>query len=224
MKVFNAVFLVSILFSVLIVASPSHASGGPSVGVKEGDWMEYNVNITGNAPPIHQGVVEMRIEVMHVEGAAFPANFTLRFANGTLSSSIWQFNFTEGNVGGWIIIPSILAPGKTFFDNFSKTDKEITIQSQERQTVLGASRTVTYANDSYRFKEWDKETGVFIRSSEIFRNWSAYVNLISTNLWRPQILGLNPTVFYMLTSISVGLAVLIMSSAIVAFRKRGRTE
>ncbi len=221
MKVFNAVLLASILFSVLIVASPSHASGQPSVGVKEGDWMEYNVNITGNAPPIHQGVVWMRIEVMQVEGEAFPANFTLRFANGTVSSSIWQFNFTEGNVGGWIIIPSILAPGETFFDNFSKTDKQIIIQSQEQQTVLGASRTVTYANDSYRFKEWDKATGIFVDSSEIFRNWSAHVNLIATNLWSPQILGLNPTVFYALTSLSIGVVAVIMSSAILVFRKRG---
>ena len=187
MKAFIAVLLVSIMFSFLVIASPLHAYGGPSVGVKEGDWMEYNVNITGTAPPIHQGVVDMRIQILQVEGTAFPANFTLRFANGTISSSIWTFNFTEGNVGGWIIIPSSLGPGDTFFDNFSKTDTQIAIQSQEQQTVLGASRTVTYANDSFRYKEWDKATGVFISSSEIFRNWSAHVNLIPTNLWSPQI-------------------------------------
>jgi len=55
-----------------------------------------------------------------------------------------------------------LDPGDTFFDNFSKTDKNITIQSEEQKMVLGASRTVTYANDSYRYKEWDKVTGFLL--------------------------------------------------------------
>lgn len=208
------------MFSVLVIASPSRAYSGSSVGVKEGDWMEYNVNITGAAPPIHQGVVGMRIQILQVEGSAFPANFTLRFANGTTSSSIWRFNFTEGNVGGWIIIPSSLSPGDTFFDNSSKTDKQIAIQRQEQQTVLGASRTVTYANDSFRFKEWDKATGIFISSSEIFSNWSAHVNLIATSLWSPQILGLNPTVFYVVVSASVATAILMVASVGLVTQKR----
>ena len=223
MKVLAASILVIIMVSFSVIISPMSAYNEPNTGVKEGDWMEYGVNIIGNPPAIHRSVTWMRIEVLQVEGAAFPVNLTVRYANGTLYSSIWKLNFTEGNLEGWIIIPSNLSPGDTFYDAFSKADKNIIIQSQEQKTVLGASRTVTYANDSYRHKEWDKTTGVFIGSSEILKNWTADVNIIATNIWSPQILEQNQTFFLALVAESIVLAVLILSSIIaVARRKRIR--
>src|SRR3990172_11453040 len=95
----------------------------------------------------------------------------------------------------------------------------VTIKSQEQKTVLGASRTVTYGNDSLRHKEWDKATGVFVGSSEHLKNvtnrdgWyiedlTVTVQAVATNMWSPQILGLNQTVFYALVAVSTVLAVL----------------
>ena len=220
MKTFTVIILTSLIVSVLIVVSPARGYDEPSVGVKEGDWIEYDVNITGNPPAVHRNVTWMRIDILQVDGTAFPANLTVRYANGTLDSSIWKFNFTEGNTEGWVIIPSGLRSGETFFDNFSKTDKHITIQSQEQKTVLGATRTVTFANDTYRDKQWDKDTGVFVGSSEIFRNWSAYVTAKDTNMWSPQILGLNQTAFYALAGASIVLAASIVSLVFADERKR----
>jgi hypothetical protein len=40
--------------------------------------------------------------------------------------------------------------------------------------------------------------GVFIQSSENLGNWSANVYAVATNLWSPQILGLDQTTFYMI--------------------------
>ncbi len=224
MKAFIAIILTSLIVSVLIVVSPTRGNDEPSVGVKEGDWIEYDVNITGNPPAVHRNVTWMRIDILQVEGTAFPANLTVRYANGTLESSIWKFNFSEGNTEGWVIIPSGLGSGDTFFDNFSKTNKHIAIQSQEQEKVLGATRTVTFANDTYRDKQWDKDTGVFIGSSEIFRNWSAYVTAVNTNMWCPQILGLNQTVFYALTGASIVLVALTVSLVFAIERKRRKTE
>ena len=81
----------------------------PSVGVKEGDWIEYNISVngTGSAPPTHD-VRWMRLTVLSVQDTAFSINLTARYANGTVGSAIWKFNFSEGNVGGWIIIPANL--------------------------------------------------------------------------------------------------------------------
>ena len=224
MKAFIGIILTSLIVSVLIVVSPTRGNDEPSVGVQEGDWIEYDVNITGNPPAVHRNVIWMRIDVLQVQGTAFPANLTVRYSNGTLDSSIWKFNFTEGNTEGWVIIPSGLGSGDTFFDDFSKTDKHITIQSQEQEKVLGATRTVTFANDTYRDKQWDKDTGVFIGSSEIFRNWSAYVTAVDTNMWSPQILGLNQTAFYALTGASIVLAALTVSLVFAIERKRRKTE
>ncbi len=220
MKAFTAIILASLIVSVLIIVTPTPGYGELSVGVKKGDWIEYDVDITGNPPAVHRNVTWMRIEVLQVDGTSFPVNLTVRFANGTLDSSVWKFNFTEGNTEGWVIIPSNLGLGDTFFDNFSKTDKHITIQSQEQKTVLGATRTVTYANDSYRDKQWDKATGVFVGSSEIFRNWSAYVTAVGTNMWSPQILGLNQIAFYTLVGVIIALASSIVFLVFVIERKR----
>jgi uncharacterized membrane protein YozB (DUF420 family) len=107
----------------------------------------------------------------------------------------------------------------------------ITIQRQEQKTVLGATRTVTYGNDSFRHKEWDKATGVFVGSSEHLKNvtnkagWyiedlTVTIKAVATNMWGPQILGLNQTDFYALVVVSIVLAVLILSLVIVVARKR----
>jgi hypothetical protein len=107
----------------------------------------------------------------------------------------------------------------------------VTIQNQEQETVLGASRTVTYGNDSFRHKEWDKATGVFVGSSEHLKNvtnkagWyiedlTVTIKATATNIWSPQILGLNQTVFYALVAVLV-LPIVVLYSATVVARKKG---
>ena len=234
MKAFPALILASIIVSASIIVLPTLASEQPSVGVSEGDWIEYDISVTGTGtpPPTHD-VRWMRIEVLPVQVAAFSVNLTSRYANGTIGSAIWKFNFTEGNVGGWIIIPSNLGPGETFYDSSMHTGKpvNVTIQRQELKTVLGASRTVTYGNDSLRHKEWDRATGVFVGSLEVLKNvtnkdgWyienlTVTTRATATNMWRPQILGLNQTVFYALVAVTMLLAVVMLSSAIFVARRR----
>jgi hypothetical protein len=227
--------LAVLIVSVSIIASPVCAYDEPSVGVKEGDWIEYNISVTGagTLPPTHD-VRWMRMEVLQVQGAAFSVNLAARYANGTLGSAVWKFNFTEGNVGGWMIIPANLGPGDTFYDSSIHNRKpvNVTVQSQAQKTVLGASRTVTYGNDSLRHKEWDKATGVFVGSSEHLKNvtnkagWyiedlTVTTQAIATNMWSPDlILGLNPTAFYTLVAVSIVLAALILLLVMVLARRK----
>ena len=240
MKTFTALILVSMIVSVSIIASPALADCDPSVGVKEGDWIEYDVSVTGTGamPPTHD-VRWFRIEVLPVQGAAFSVNLTSRYANGTLGSAIWKFNFTEGNVGGWIIIPSNLGSGDAFYDSWTffgtRKPVNVTIESQEQKTVLGASRTVTYGNDWFRHKEWDKATGVFVRTVEVYKNvtnragWyiedlTVTVQAIATNMWSPDpFLGINQMVFYGLAAVIIVLALLILASLIIGARTK-KTE
>lgn len=234
MKAFNTLILASIIIvSVSIIASPTLAYDEPSVGVKKGDWIEYDISVTGTGtpPPTHD-VRWMRIEILPVQGAAFSVNLSARYANGTIGSAVWKFNFTEGNLGGWLIIPSNLGPGDTFYDSSMHTRKpvNVTIQSQEQKTVLDTSRTVTYGNDSFRHKEWDKATGVFVGSSEVLKNvtnrdgWyienlTVTIQAIATNMWSPQIL-LDQKVFTTLTAIIAVLSFLMLSSVIVVARRK----
>jgi hypothetical protein len=206
-----------VVFSAL--ALPTLVDSEPSVGVKEGDWMEYNVSIAGTPPPIHN-VTWMRMQILTVDGSAFPVNLTVRYFNGTVFSSMWKFNFTAGNDEGWLIIPQNLSPGDNFYDAYSKTNQNITIQSQQQQTVLGASRTVTFGSQSNRYKEWDKATGVFVASNETFKGWSASVNMVATNLWSQDSPQHQPVLFAMVLACLVGAAVL--TTAVLVTQKKRR--
>ena len=189
MRVLTVIILVGLIVILSTNVLPSQSYEKPLVGVKEGDWIEYTISI----------------------------NLTSKFANGTKGNAVWNFNFSEGNVGGWIIIPANLSPGDTFFDSsiHNNNPVNVTIQSQEQKTVLGASRTVTYGNDSFRHKEWDKLTGVFVGSSESYTTvttkdgWyiedlTVSVEAIATNIWSPEtVLGVNKVAFYSVVVVTI---------------------
>jgi hypothetical protein len=232
MKACAALVLLSIV-SLSIVASAVLASGELVVGVKEGDWIEYDVSVagTGSMPPTHD-VRWMRIEVLPpVQGEAFSVNLTSRYANGTVGSAVWKFNFTEGNVEGWIIIPANLSAGDTFYDYSIHTGVpvNVTVEGEEQKTVCGATRTVTYGHDALRHKEWDKATGVFIGTTEVYKNvttrsgWyiedvTVTVKATATNMWSPETaLEQDQMVFWAVASI---LAVLAVAALIVVARRK----
>jgi len=220
--------------SVSLFTGPVQAVTVPSVGVKEGDWIEYNVTVSGTGvPPPSHDVRWFKLEVLQVKEAAFSVNLTAKYANGTVGSAIWEFNFTEGNVGGWIIIPSNLDVGEYFFDASIHNGKpvNVTIQRQEQKIVLGASRTITYGNDSFRHKEWDKLTGVFVRSSETYRNittkggWyiddlTVTVNAVATNMWRPDTQVAGQSMFYPTVGAVIAAAAIFCLAVVVARRRR----
>jgi len=201
----------------LMVGATSVTRGEPAVGVKAGDWIEYTVRATGTPPP-EQDLDWVRIEILDVEGSVFHANFTVRNVNGTVSSAIRNFNFTEGTVADWIIIPSKLNPGDTFYDTFKQVN--VTIEGEKQKIVADASRTVTHASDAIRNKEWDKATGVFTGANDNVGNYTINAQAVATNMWSPQILGLDQTVFYALVAVSVVMAIVILALVIAVARRK----
>jgi hypothetical protein len=218
MKAFTALILAIMLVSV--IASTALAAGDvPSVGVKEGDWMEYAVSVTGPTWTPSHNISWFKIEILNVEEAAFQANVTVKNVNGTFSSSVWKFNFTEGQVEGWVIIPSNLSAGNTFFDG-SKPGN-VTILGEEQKNVAGAPRTVTYASDSKRLvKEWDMATGVYTYSEEHPKNLTVISTAVATNMWSSQSLQVNQTLFFGLAAAGIMLATLVVCSVLLVLRKK----
>ncbi len=188
-----------------------------SVGVKPGDWMEYSVSTTGTPPEAHD-VTWARMEIMDVEGSVLHANITVINVNGEVSSSIRTFNFTAGQVQAWIIIPSNLNPGDTFYD--ASIPGDVTIQGQEQKTVAGATRTITYASDPDKYKEWDKATGMYTETMDNLENYTINAYATATNMWAPQILGLDQTVFYAIVTLVVAVIVVAVLVLVVFRRKR----
>jgi len=219
MKAFTALILVCLIVSVPFIASTVGASGVTKTGVKKGDWIEYTINISG--PPLDQArnLTWYKNEILEVNGTSFQTNMTSISVNGTVLSTIWHFNLTEGQVQGWEIIPANLGVGDTFFA-VSK-NANITVVGQEQKIVAGASRTVTHATDPGKLvKEWDKATGVYVHSLEWTRNYTVVTNAIATNMWSPQTQAQNQTGFYLQIAVATLLAVIIFFLVFVAARRK----
>ena len=216
----STLIVISIVASVLAVGSSALAYAEPSVGIKKGDWIEYSMSITG--PPLDdplRNITWYRVEILEVESASFQANKTALTVNGTLSSSIWDFNLTEGQVQGWAIIPANLSPGDAFFD--AAKSANITIEGEEQKTLLDATRTVTHASDPGKvYKEWDKATGVYVHALEHTTDYTIITNAVATNMWSPQVLEATLSVFYGFVVGGVVLGVLAVSLVVVVARRK----
>ncbi len=208
-----AILIFAFMFGSLVAVE-----GQPAVGVKIGDWIEYTVKTTGTPQP-EQDITWARIEILDFEGEAFHANFTVKYVNGTISSGIREFNFSSGQVQAWIIIPANLGAGDIFFD--SSINSNVTIQGQLHKTIAGADRAVTYTNTTERHKEWDKATGVYVQSVDNLGTYTINAEASATNMWSPQILRLDSTVFYSVI-VAVIVAIVIIVSLLVLAQKKKR--
>jgi hypothetical protein len=214
-KIAAAIIIIAFVF---ISATVTEAQ--PSVGVKTGYWVEYSVKTTG-ATPAAQDLTWAKIEILDVEGEVFHANFTVKYVNGTVSSSVRFFNFSAGDVQVWIIIPANLSPGESFYD--SSINSNVTIQGQMQKTVAGAERTITFTNSTLggveRNKKWDKATGFYVQSLDNLGNYTVNARATATNIWSPQILGLSQRTFFLIIATIIVLVVLIASIVISARKK-----
>ena len=174
--------------------APMCLVGAAEVGVKKGDWIEYNVTTTGN-PPEEHNVTWARLEILQVQGDEILVNSTTAARNGSISSLIMTLNLKKGQIGAWWIIYANLNPGDTFYDAF--INQNITINGQEELLYAGAIRTITNTTVPTRTKRWDKETGVFVLSRDNLSDYTINVDAYSTNLWKPsQSSGMNPLIIY----------------------------
>jgi len=176
------VILIAATITIYTLILPAVAFDEPLVGLKEGDWIEYTLSMTGPSLDPPRNLTWYRMDIIEVNGASFQVNKTALSVNGLLSSSVWTFNLAEGEVWGWVIIPANLSSGDTFFD-VSKSDN-ITIEGEVEKTLLGASRTVTFGNDPERvYREWDKATGVYVHAIEHTTDYTVVTNAEATNMW-----------------------------------------
>ncbi len=209
----HKMLVVSMLVTMLLIASPvalQSVRGEYTIGVKPGDWIEYHVATTG-APPTEKDIDWARMEVLDVEGETFHVNTTGHQLNGVYSSFVRTFNFPAGEVSAWIIIPANLSPGQTFYD--AVDNQSYAIQGETQETIAGATRTVTYLNNSMgRYKQWDEATGVFVETIDNVGNYTVNAVAYATNMWAPQILGLDQNVFY---AVVAALVIVIVVAVIV---------
>ncbi len=204
----------TILISIALIQT---AQAQISVGVKVGDWIEYNISTTGTPIPGHD-ITYARMEIIEVQGTAIKANVTSISDNGTESTITRSFNLQEGDIQAWVIIPANLGPGNSFYD--ASSGSNITIQGESQKTFAGAQRAITYVNFTDRQKQWDKATGVFVTTNDILSNYTVTATATATNLWSPQILGLDQPVFYVIVAVAAAAVIAVVAAIVLLARRR----
>ena len=195
--------LVGMLFSAV-------ASAEIVVGVKQGDWIEYEVTCTGDVPEEHD-VTWSKIEIISAEGKKIDIEITSRYSDGREETETATLNLETGQIGDAFIIPANLDNG----DPIPKEDKgNITIIGVEKRTCAGATRSVVYASTSLTMFYWDRSTGFLVEATSSYPDFTIITKAEKTNMWQTQIFGIDPIVF-----IVPIIAVIVAVLAIFLIRK-----
>ena len=208
----NKRFITSTVLCLLIItaaALPAFVSATVNVGVKKGDWIEYQVSATGVSPEGHDAKWA-RMEVTNVQGTAINLNVTTEYGNGSFLYENVTLNLATGQLGDDFFVPANLAAGDVFFDAHAGN---ITISGVEQRTYAGAERTVISGSTPQTSFYWDKATGILVEAHSSYPDYNFTMATFAdkTNIWEPQVLGLKPVVFY-----SMIVAIIVIAGAVVA--------
>ncbi len=89
-----------------------------TVGVKAGDWIQYQVTFTGTPPDPSHSIVGANMTVLSIQGTAINVNIISTLTNGTqLSTELYTLNLQTGQLIDNFIIPANLAKGDQFYDS-----------------------------------------------------------------------------------------------------------
>ena len=198
--------LVFASFIVLVVILPAAISAEILVGVKQGDWIEYQVTFTGT-PAAKHNMIWARMEIAAVQGKSINLDMYSEIFQWNTGTETSTLNLETGQLGDDFIIPANLNAGDTFYD---KNEGNIMISGAEERTYAGATRTVVYANTSQTKFYWDKSTGILVEALSSYTDYTMHTTADKTNMWQAQIFGLDSTLFYALIIAAVAILAVII--------------
>ena len=205
--------IIAMIVLLMVLSTAASASAVVSVGVKKGDWIEYNATYTGTPPEGHD-VNWARMEVLDVQGTEISLNITTTAPNGVSSSETVTLNLETGELGDDFIIPANLKDGDEFFD---KSAGNITIGSVEARTYAGATRVVVIGSKQQIIDYWDQSTGVLLEGLSTLSDYTMTAKVDKTNLWQTEQVGLDQTVLIVVALVAI---IVVVAAIILVARRR----
>lgn len=152
----------ALMLNILLIAA-----GSGVVGVKEGDWAKYlvEVEVEGSEEMDYEGFMEfewVKAEVKSVSGSDVTLELTLHYMNGTEETTI-------ENGAGFILDPDLVHEGEVTAPIFGdELPMPLVISGSTSRTYAGARRAVFYVDEDMSFFGfaadfeiyWDNATGV----------------------------------------------------------------
>ncbi|MEM2419895.1 MAG: hypothetical protein QXL38_02780 [Candidatus Bathyarchaeia archaeon] len=196
------------------------------VGVKAGDWIKYELVVSGTTPPPNMPQW-VKAQCTSVTGITATLSMTMHMSDGREHTETWTIDVASGSGNAFfqIVIPANSKTG----DIINVVDfGSVTIAGEAAGTYAGASRTYVYASmakegEQYTYR-WDKQTGILLEISVIQGSASIAYRATNTNIWQspPSILPNMPSLPVEMLSILVStmVAVAIVASAIIYTRHK----
>ena len=203
-----------IIVFILVLGLSNAAFAELSVGVKKGDWIEYQVSYTGS-PTAGHDINWARMEMLDVQGTNITLKITSRYPNGTTENITSNLNLKTGQLIDDFIIPANLKSGDTFYD---QNLGNVTISKAEQHEYAGATRTVLYASTSQNTYVWDQATGVSVEGTAQTSEYSIHTIVEDTNMWQPSG-GLNAALVGLIAVLVLIIVVMIVV-AVLYYRRR----
>jgi hypothetical protein len=206
---------VAFFSALLLLSLASIVSAQLPVGVKVGDWIQYEVTFTGTPPDPSHTLSAANMTVLSVDGTTIKINIVSTLINGTQTSTNSTLNLQTGQLIDNFIIPANLKVGDQFYDS---NVGNITISGLEQKMYAAQTRTVVNATSGSNTYVWDQATGIDVEGFTMTTNYTMHTLANMTNIWHAQVPEFNFTVVNSLVIIGAASAVIAIS--VVAARKR----
>jgi hypothetical protein len=191
---------------VAMFAVPVAAVAEVSVGVKQGDWVEYSIEYTGSPPTDYP--TWMRVEVLDVHGTNITLEATRELINGTTATHSLTINLENG-APDLFIIPADLEDRDTFFH---EDIGNVTIIGVQDVPYAGVKRTIVIAAVVTILFRWDRATGVLVEATQSSSEFTQHLKIDKTNMWQAQQFGLpiDSTLLYALIVAAVCIVAVVV--------------
>ncbi len=159
----------------------------PDVGVRAGDWIRVEYEITGW--PAGQPHPEwLKLEFLAVEGASADVRVNMRMSDGTEEDEIIPVHIGQGGGNALGLSGLVIPSGLTEGDSIYITGHDhVAIEGETMRPCAGANRPVVYAtvsqHDAHLTYCWDKQTGILVEVTATHGDITSTARATETNMW-----------------------------------------
>lgn len=197
----------SLLLSFLVLSTFAQIT----VGIKEGDWIEYEITYTGTPPDWYPETA--RFEVLIIQGTNITLELKTKALQGTENINNVTFSLEDG-APDFIIIPANL----NINDEVNHEEAgNIEILGIEEYTFEGKTRELVYGSYGDLDYNWDRTTGIVIQIDQITETFTQSWLAVNTNIVQMQASDLDPMLLYV---IIISVVIIIIIVAILLLKRK----
>jgi hypothetical protein len=203
-----------ILASLLSFSLLANVVGATSAGVKSGDWIRYDINVSYGGQTVTGSI---KISIQQVQGAQVNGTYEVSVQGYSVMQPL-QFSLDVstgiGSYTSGFIIPANLTVGQAI-PGEAATVQNI-VDWNGRKAIL-ANTTSPYGGFAGQVY-WDQQTGLFLESKGSAVGTTFAITAVETNLWSSGLFGLGGLTWVII--IIVILVIAMFAVALVLRKKK----